>query len=59
MRFEVLTVVKIKTMVLWVIMLSSFMEESKKLDEIRDFLSIDPYKMQMILEEERKEKCHR
>jgi hypothetical protein len=31
--------------------LSSFMEEIKKLDEIRNFSSIDLYKMQMILGE--------
>jgi hypothetical protein len=35
---------------------SSFMQEIKKLDEIGDFSSVHQYKMQMILEEERKEK---
>lgn len=47
---------KIKTVVLWVVTPSSFMEELKKLDEIGDFSSIHPYKMQTIAEEERKGK---
>jgi hypothetical protein len=34
------------------------MQEIKKLDEIRDFSSIHQYKMQTILEEERKVEEH-
>jgi hypothetical protein len=59
MGFEVLTAAEIKIVAFWVMTLFSFIEETKKLDEIGDFSSLDPYKMEVVLEEEEKEKCHR